>query len=339
MKPVLSWSETLTKERLMYSSDPESYAGWGFTPLAGSTKPDRSRVRGQTKQCPVLQVGGRTWGWLPHPGEKCELQKPNHTPGWRRCPSDGDHGVPARAPGSWHTFWCQRNPSLWLHGTSEPCSRLQAKAEQTPPSQKPKSEIQHWIPQQCSSGEEVQGYPLKGKHRATAEEDGRMDYKWGVSTCEEALGRRPQKLKEWITQETLNTIQQRREFKEKVNNSRTRAEKALARKTAQRNAKEHHEGQEITGGEVSQGGRTQRNMKELDTITRKLSGTYPHSNKPITDRNGQLISTQEAQLQRWVEHFEDVLNRPPSAEQPQAGRVYFYHSCSSWQLAGSWRKQ
>ncbi len=31
-------------ERLAYSSDPESYAGWGFIPLTGSTTPDRSRV-------------------------------------------------------------------------------------------------------------------------------------------------------------------------------------------------------------------------------------------------------------------------------------------------------
>lgn len=78
-----------------------------------------------------------------------------------------------------------------------PGREIQAKAEETPPGQKPRSEIQHRIPQKCSSGEEVQGHPLKRKHRAATEEDGRMDNKRGVehlkaawsSTCEEALGR------------------------------------------------------------------------------------------------------------------------------------------------------
>lgn len=72
---------------------------------------------------------------------------------------------------------------------------------------------------------------------------------------------------------------------------------------------------------------TQRNMKELYIITRitssQLSGTYPHSNKPITDKNSQRISTQEAQLDRWVEHFEAALNRPAPAEQPLAGMSTF----------------
>lgn len=143
------------------------------------------------------------------------------------------------------------------------------------------------------------------------------------STCEGALGKRTQKHKEWITPETFNTIQQMRELKEKVNNSRTRAEKALAQKEYNRyhkevrkNTRKDNRTQVERLAKEAELAATQRNMKELYTITRKLSGTYPHNNKPITDKNGQLLSTQEEQLDRWVEHFEEVLNRPPPAEQP-----------------------
>lgn len=144
------------------------------------------------------------------------------------------------------------------------------------------------------------------------------------STCEEALGRRSQKHKEWITPETLNIIQKRRELKEKVNNTRTRAEKAMAQKEYNRCHKEVR--QNIRRDKRTQVERlakeaelaaSQRNMKELYNITRKLSGTYRPSNKPITDKNGQLLSTPEEQLERWVEHFKEVLNRPSPTEQPQ----------------------
>uniref|UniRef100_A0A0E9Q1T5 Uncharacterized protein n=1 Tax=Anguilla anguilla TaxID=7936 RepID=A0A0E9Q1T5_ANGAN len=52
-------------EKLAYASDPESYAGWGFITLAGSTKPDRSRVRRQMNQSLVLQAGG--WHGVNYP--------------------------------------------------------------------------------------------------------------------------------------------------------------------------------------------------------------------------------------------------------------------------------
>lgn len=143
------------------------------------------------------------------------------------------------------------------------------------------------------------------------------------STCEESLGRRTREHREWITPETLKSIQQRRELKQKVNTSRTRAEKASAQKEYSKCHKEVRK--KIRRDKRSQVERlakeaertaTQRNMKELYNIARKLSGTHSHTNKPILDKNNQLISTPEAQLDRWAEHFEDVLNRPAPADQP-----------------------
>ena len=50
--------------------------------------------------------------------------------------------------------------------------------------------------------------------------------------------------------------------------------------------------------------------------TKKLAGKNKQNNNPILDKNGQILSTVEEQLERWVEHFQDVLNRPPPAEPP-----------------------
>ena len=125
------------------------------------------------------------------------------------------------------------------------------------------------------------------------------------STCEEALGKRTRKHKEWITPETLKTIQQRRELKQKVSTSRTRSEKASAQKEynrchieARKNIRRDKRSQVERLAKEAEQAATQRNMKELYNITRKLSGTYSHTNKPILDKSSQLISIQEAQLDR-----------------------------------------
>lgn len=143
------------------------------------------------------------------------------------------------------------------------------------------------------------------------------------STCEEVLGRRSQNHKDWITPETLNRIHQRRQLKEKVNIAKTRSEKAAAvkeynhcHKEVRKNIKKDKRSQVERLAKEAELAASQRNMKELYNITRKLAGTHRQSNKPIMDKNGQLLSTPEDQLNRWVEHFKEVLNRPPPAEKP-----------------------
>ena len=53
-------------ERLVYSSEPKSYAGGDFISLAGLTKPDRSKERRQTKQ--TLWLFDRNEGHLENDG-------------------------------------------------------------------------------------------------------------------------------------------------------------------------------------------------------------------------------------------------------------------------------
>ena len=57
----------------------------------------------------------------------------------------------------------------------------------------------------------------------------------------------------------------------------------------------------------------QRNMKRLNEITRVLSGKTRNPSLPVKDKDGQNITSEEHQRQRWAEHFKETLNRPPPA--------------------------
>ena len=49
-----------------------------------------------------------------------------------------------------------------------------------------------------------------------------------------------------------------------------------------------------------------------------MSGRFKASNHQIKDLNGRLLGTltTEEQNKRWVEHFKQLLNRPPPANPP-----------------------
>ena len=59
-----------------------------------------------------------------------------------------------------------------------------------------------------------------------------------------------------------------------------------------------------------------RNMKQLYDTTRKLAGKFKKSERPIRDKNGSVLMGADKQLNRWAEHFEELLNRPAPQNQP-----------------------
>ena len=58
----------------------------------------------------------------------------------------------------------------------------------------------------------------------------------------------------------------------------------------------------------------QRNVYK---VTKLICGKYNGSrNAPIQDKQGQLLTSEKDQEAHWVEHFKEVLNRPPPEEEP-----------------------
>ena len=58
------------------------------------------------------------------------------------------------------------------------------------------------------------------------------------------------------------------------------------------------------------------NMKKLYDITKKLTGKYNKSERPVKDKEGRTIDRDEQQRKRWMEHFEELLNRPAPENTP-----------------------
>ena len=56
-----------------------------------------------------------------------------------------------------------------------------------------------------------------------------------------------------------------------------------------------------------------RRLGKRNLIIWKYSG---NRNVPIRDKQGQLLTSENGQEARWVEHFKEVLNRPAPEEEP-----------------------
>ncbi|VDP79413.1 unnamed protein product [Schistosoma mattheei] len=54
----------------------------------------------------------------------------------------------------------------------------------------------------------------------------------------------------------------------------------------------------------------ERNMKQLDDTTKKLAGEYSKPERLVKDKEGRPITEIQQQRNRWVEYFEELLNRP-----------------------------
>ncbi|VDP42803.1 unnamed protein product [Schistosoma margrebowiei] len=100
-----------------------------------------------------------------------------------------------------------------------------------------------------------------------------------ISTCHEVLGHKKHHHKEWITVDTLDKIQERRNKKAAINTSRTRAEKAKAqaeytvvnkqvKKSIRTDKRKYVEDLAKTAEKAAREGK----MRQLYDITKKLSG-------------------------------------------------------------------
>ncbi|VDP56337.1 unnamed protein product [Schistosoma margrebowiei] len=144
-----------------------------------------------------------------------------------------------------------------------------------------------------------------------------------TSTCHEVLGHKKHHHKEWITDDTLDKIQERRKKKAAINTSRTRAEKAKAqaeytevnkqvKRSIRADKRKYVEGLATTAEKAAREG----NMRQLYGTTKKLSGNRSKPEQPVKSKEGEVITNIEEQQNRWVGHFKELLNRPAPLNPP-----------------------
>ena len=55
----------------------------------------------------------------------------------------------------------------------------------------------------------------------------------------------------------------------------------------------------------------QGNLRDLYLVTKKLTGKFQQTDNPVKSKYGNPLKTTKEQLERWAEHYRELLNRPP----------------------------
>ncbi len=123
--------------------------------------------------------------------------------------------------------------------------------------------------------------------------------------AELVLGQKRHNSKPWISQKTLEKLEERRKAKASINQAQARQQKRQAQQThsdihkqvracVRTDKRTHADELAVQGEEAAAKG----NIKELYSIVRKIYGNFRQCNKPIRDRNGTLLTTHDAQMIR-----------------------------------------
>ena len=101
-----------------------------------------------------------------------------------------------------------------------------------------------------------------------------------------------------------------------LNNSRTRAAKARAQeeyvavdREVKRSIKKDKRDYIDDLARQAETAAGQGNLRDLYLVTKKLTGKFQQTDKPVMDKNGNPLTTTNEQLKRWAEYFRELLNR------------------------------
>ncbi|VDP04829.1 unnamed protein product [Schistosoma margrebowiei] len=139
-----------------------------------------------------------------------------------------------------------------------------------------------------------------------------------TSTCHEVLGHRKHYHKEWITVDTLDKIQERRNKKAAINTSRTRAEKAKAhaeytevnkqvKRSIRADKRKYVEDLATTAENAAREG----NLTQLCDTTKRLSENHCKPERPVKSKEGKVIINTEEQKIWRAERYKELMNRQP----------------------------
>ena len=199
-------------------------------------------------------------------------------------------------------------------------ARWRVKLKKSNPQQKTKKRFNH---ARLKDSETKRAFKLELRNRFDAltecEDPEKLWQKFRTSIKEfgenQLTNERRDSKKDWISDQTWQLIQERNSLKGKMEQQRkTRQttekyrEKAREVKTSAKNDKNKwfdnlaREAQECAD---------KGNMRELFRKVKQLSGTAPKKvSLPVKDNEGNLITDEKAQNERWKEHFKTIQNRP-----------------------------
>jgi len=163
----------------------------------------------------------------------------------------------------------------------------------------------------------------------TDQDDDSIDTKWEQTkssfqaTCEEKLGHRKRTYKSWLSQETIEKIEERRAIKNQLLQAKTRAQKQAVQREYKEQQKEvrrsTRQDKRNTIDQLAtkaQEAAAKNDTRTLYDITRKLSGRKTNNDKPVRGLDGETLTKPADQLERWKEHFSHLLSGTPVEHPP-----------------------
>ena len=137
-------------------------------------------------------------------------------------------------------------------------------------------------------------------------------------TAEVILGKRRKDVKEWVSENTLKTIEKRKEMKRKMNSIKSTRSGSKWRDEYQKLDREvkrkcRRDKREYINGMIREGVEAARKGEQgtLYRITRKNSVKFKCGSSVLRDKDGNIFTKEKDKQKRWNEHFEEVLNREP----------------------------
>ena len=172
---------------------------------------------------------------------------------------------------------------------------------------------------------------FEGLQQLMEEEELSVDDEWRlieqsyVETCEQVLGRVKANREEWIGKETWEIIEQRKVAKQHhKHGQKEKAEERCKQKVSQElNREVKRRGRRDRRVYVeSETERPEEAGKRVDArtfyeITRKLSGRFQNTCKPVRNEAGVLLKLAEEEMHRWREHFQTVFNNDEPLSPPE----------------------
>ena len=139
-----------------------------------------------------------------------------------------------------------------------------------------------------------------------------------VQTATESLGfRGKKKNKEWLTDTTWMKIDERRALKQKVLNTKSPRLKEQAEhqyrlkdKEVKRSARSDKRVYVEDLAKQAEHAAIKGELSTVYKITKQICGGNNNPSVPTKDKRGRIIATEKEKAERWVEHFQEVLNRP-----------------------------
>ncbi|KAL1445995.1 hypothetical protein WDU94_003677 [Cyamophila willieti] len=162
---------------------------------------------------------------------------------------------------------------------------------------------------------------LLNRFEALRQDENDLEDNWTMikevfhKTSEETLGFKEKHKKPWISDETWKKIQERKQLKQR---RETAKEPNEIRTATQELNKKHKEVKRSFRSDKrkwaedlatkAQEAANEGNIKDLHKITKVLSNRKMSQQKPIRDKQGHIIIGESEQLNRWREHFQELLN-------------------------------